>query len=267
MCGMEEMLDINTVHQGDCLELMREIPDKSVDMILCDLPYGTTACKWDVIIPFEPLWEQYNRIIKDNGAIVLFGSQPFTSTLVTSNIKMFRYSYVWIKSRAIGHLVSKYRPMEKKEDILIFGKNKINFYPIKTKREKICIDNRKKENVGGSCQHLNFKNKEDRKTVYEFKNPTTVLEFSNEHNVGKFKHPTQKPVALFEYLIKTYTNEGDLVLDNCAGSFTTAVACDNLKRNWICIEKEQMYCEVGIERINKNRECLNLPLLDNSNII
>ena len=259
---MAEMLDINTVHHGDCLELMKNIPDKSIDMILCDLPYGTTACKWDVIIPFEPLWEQYKRIIKDNGAIVLTASQPFTSALVMSNVKMFKYEWIWNKITGRGHLVAKYRPMAQHENILVFGNGKVKYNP-----QMVLMDKPQKgKSMEASRTSImgGHTTKESKIIIRTHKYPKTIITQGVD---GKYLHPTQKPVALFEYLIKTYTNEGDLVLDNCAGSFTTAVACDNLKRNWICIEKEQMYCEVGIERINKNRECLNLPLLDNSNII
>lgn len=244
------------LYNADCLEKMKELPDKSVDLVLTDPPYGTTACKWDSIIPLEPMWEQLKRIIKPNGAIVMTASQPFTTTLISSNMKMFKYCWVWVKSRAIGHLVAKYRPMEKKEDILVFGKQRINFYPIKTKREKVRIDNRKKENVGGSCQHMSFKNKEDRKTTYEYKNPTTVLEFNNEHNVGEYKHPTQKPVALMEYLIKTYTSEGETVLDFTMGSGTTGVACKLLNRNFIGIELSEEYFKIAQNRINQTEQGL-----------
>ncbi len=257
-------LDINNIYQGDCLELMNGIPDKSVDMILADLPYGTTACKWDTIIPFEPLWEQYNRIIKDNGAIVLFGSQPFTSALVMSNPKLFRYQWVWKKSKCGNFQLAKYQPLKYTEDVLVFSKKKHNYYPILRDAPESTKQRRKYSYEGskdlGGIKHMasgeykqKFINGKDKI------NPTNLIEFKNERrNV----HPTLKPVDLCEYLIKTYTNEGELVLDNCAGSFTTAVACDNTNRNWICIEKEEKYCNIGLTRINDNRERLSLPLLN-----
>lgn len=221
---------------------MPNIPDKSINMILCDLPYGTTACKWDVIIPFEPLWEQYKRMIKDNGAIVLTANQPFTSVLITSNLRMFKYCWVWDKITAKGHLVAKMRPMQQTEDIVVFGRGKINYYPIMIKRPKDKIEFTKEasrtEIMGGKS---NMPEKKKYTTWY----PKTLLIFKTERGL----HPTQKPVALFEYLIKTYTNKGDLVLDNCAGSGTTGVACKNLGRNYILIEKEEKYCEVIKKRI------------------
>jgi site-specific DNA-methyltransferase (adenine-specific) len=224
------------VWQGDCLELMKNIPDGSIDMILCDLPYGTTACKWDTIIPFEPLWEQYKRIIKDNGAIVLTASQPFTSSLVMSNVKDFKYCWTWDKTTAKGHLVAKIRPMQQTEDILVFGKDKINYHPQMIDRPKDKIETtsecKRSEIMGGVSSGY-------RKTYTQWY-PKTLLKFKVERGL----HPTQKPVALFEYLIKTYTNEGDLVLDNCAGSGTTGVACQNLNRNFILIEKEPKYVEI-----------------------
>jgi len=235
----------NKLFMGDCLEIMPQIPDKSIDMILCDLPYGTTACKWDTIIPFEPLWEQYKRIIKDNGAIVLTASQPFTSALVMSNIKMFKCSWVWNKTKATNYVKARQMPMKYHEDILVFGKNKIAYNPqmdigkpyVKravsvAKEGTIFIDTRK---VG----EINI----NKGTRF----PSSIIKISNDNHNSL--HPTQKPVALFEYLIKTYTNEGDLVLDNCAGSGTTGVACKNLNRKFCLIEKEEKYCEIIKERL------------------
>ncbi len=250
---------MNKIMQGDCLELMKDIPDGSVDMILADLPYGTTACKWDTIIPFEPLWEQYKRVIKPNGAIVLTASQPFTSALVMSNPKMFKYEWIWEKPQPSNSLLANKQPLKYHENILVFGGNKYN-----------------PEMWQGNANHGRNDNGEDMKTEIlgtkikrtatnknGIKYPKSIIKFTAPRT-GKI-HPTQKPVALFEYLIKTYTNEGDLVLDNVAGSFTTAVAADNLNRNWICIEQEQEYCEIGRKRINENRE--RLHLLDNRAII
>ena len=230
------------IKQGDCLELMKDLPDGSVDMILCDLPYGTTACKWDTIIPFEPLWEQYERVIKDNGAIVLTASQPFTSALVMSKSEWFKYCWTWDKTTARGHLVAKYRPMQQTEDIVVFGKSKINYYPIMTDRPK---DKIKKSYEASRTEIMGGKSKKVVK-VYDKWYPKTLLKFKTERGL----HPTQKPVALLEYLIKTYTNEGDLVLDNCMGSGTTGVACKNTNRNFIGFELDETYFNIAKERLN-----------------
>jgi len=245
---------INKIIQGDCVEVMKDISDKSIDMILCDLPYGTTACKWDTIIPFEPLWEQYKRIIKDNGAIVLTASQPFTSALVMSNIKMFKYEWIWNKNRPTGMLTAKSRPMKIHENILVFSNGNTVYNKIKQKSKSASsIHNAKKGYVnknGVNSETLNVKGSLVKWNLMV--NPTSVLIFSVVGNRDKNKvHPTQKPVALFEYLIKTYTNEGDLVLDNCAGSGTTAVAAINTKRNYILIEKEEKYCEIARQRLRQ----------------
>ena len=323
-------METNKIYQGDCLELMKQIEDKSVDMILCDLPYGTTACKWDTIIPFEPLWEQYKRIIKDNGTIVLTASQPFTSALVMSNVKMFKYEWVWIKNKVTKFLSVKTQPLQKTESILVFyndtsvGINDVNkFIELRNYFASILKDNgltkkRIIKDIGQSADHcfrfnssqwmlpteetygkikskynlqlrsyaeleaeleaefkknsigirynpqgikkfetkkINNGKKKKEGDVYnfecdkyeqEFTNyPTNVLEFNTDIGL----HPTQKPVALFEYLIKTYTNEGDLVLDNCIGSGTTAIACVNTKRNFIGIELSAEYCEIANKRL------------------
>jgi site-specific DNA-methyltransferase (adenine-specific) len=223
---------------------MKDIPDKSVDMILCDLPYGTTACKWDTIIPFEPLWEQYKRIIKDNGAIVLTASQPFTSALVMSNIKMFKYEWVWEKHQGTNPSVVKISPLKSHENILVFcsGKTKYNPQMGIGKPYKGFNSDKFQSEVYGGGKSVHRDNPEG--TRY----PKTVIKITKDK--GKRKHPTQKPVALFEYLIKTYTNEGDLVLDNCAGSGTTGVACQNLNRNCILMEKEQEYIDIIHKRLN-----------------
>ena len=235
------MIDLR---QGDCLELMKDIPDKSIDMILCDLPYGTTACKWDTIIPFEPLWEQYNRIIKDNGAIVLFGSEPFSSKLRMSNLKMYKYDWIWDKVKPNGHLVAKYRPMQRSENIIVFGKSKLNYYPIMIERTQLrkSKEYKRTEIMGGK--------KKDVSKVLTKKNPTNIIVCSNASQKGKV-HPTQKRVELLEYLIKTYTNEGETVLDNCMGSGSTGVACVNTNRNFIGIELDENYFKIAKERIEK----------------
>ena len=235
------MLQINSVNNGNCLELMNDIDDKSIDMILCDLPYGTTACKWDTVIPFEPLWAHYKRIIKDNGAIVLTASQPFTSALVMSNIKMFKYEWVWDKKLPSGMQIAKYRPMQRHENVLVFSNGTPKYYPIKTQQ---------KERTGkiyskSDSSPLAFD--DGVLKTYKEKNPQSIIEFYKRDKL--MVHPTQKPVALFEYLIKTYTNEGELVLDNCAGSGTTAIACLKTNRNYILIEQEGKYCEIANKRI------------------
>jgi len=236
------MIDLR---QGDCLEIMKDIPDKSIDMILCDLPYGTTACKWDVIIPFDKLWEQYNRIIKDNGAIVLFGSEPFSSQLRMSNLKMYKYDWVWNKKKAGNIFLAKYQPMKIHENIMIFGKMKTAYFPIMVERDKI----KKSKNYGTGETMGGDRKKEEKVYIYDKKNPISILEFSNASQKGKV-HPTQKPVALLEYLIKTYTNENETVLDNCMGSGSTGVACINTNRNFIGIELDETYFNIAKERIN-----------------
>lgn len=247
----ELLLEINKIYKGDCLELMKDIDDKSIDMILCDLPYGTTACKWDAVIPFEPLWEQYKRIIKNNGAIVLTATQPFTSALVMSNPKLYKHSWVWDKVTARGHLVAKYRPMQQTEDILVFSKHKVNYYPIMVDRPKDKIEIRKTreydrtEIMGGKKKALEPK-------VYDKWYPKNIITFSNANSSNTSIHPTQKPVSLFEYLIKTYTNEGEIVLDNCIGSGTTAIAAINTNRKYIGMELDDTYYELACKRVEEH---------------
>ena len=227
------------------MDVMRDIPDKSIDMILCDLPYGTTACKWDSVIPFEPLWEQYKRIIKENGAVVLTASQPFTSTLVMSNIDWFKYCWVWDKKKGGNIYNLNTQPYKVHEDICVFSKNKINYYPIKVPQK------RRTGKTYGIGEALGGGNYGDER-VYTTKNPRSIIEISNANQKGK-THPTQKPVALFEYLIKTYTNESETVLDNCIGSGTTAIACINTGRNFIGIEKDPEYHRIATERITSHK--------------
>lgn len=241
--------------QGDCLEKMKDIPDESVDMILCDLPYGTTACKWDTIIPFEPLWKQYKRIIKDNGAIVLTASQPFTSALVMSNIKMFKYPIYWIKDKPSNFLMGKKQPLRYVEECLIFSKGITLYNPQMQPREE--KDKRKNKLTSSLLKNENIGINEK---IYKYQDrlKSGLNDYIYPRNYQKFNnrtqglHPTQKPVALFEYLIKTYTNEGDLVLDNCMGSGTTGVACKNLNRNFIGIELDPEYFKIAEKRINEN---------------
>lgn len=241
-------MDINEIHQGDCLELMKDIPDKSVDMILCDLPYGTTQCKWDSIIDLKLLWEQYERIIKDNGAIVLTASQPFTSALVMSNIKMFKYQWIWEKQKATRFLDCNRRPLQANEEILVFYKKQPVYNPQMREGEpydkgfRRSNADKSQAEIYGTFKGARIVNKTGKRY------PRTVIKFNTAEGDGKF-HPTQKPVALFEYLIKTYSNEGDLVLDNCAGSGTTAIACIKLNRNYILMEREEEYIKIINARI------------------
>jgi len=246
------MADV-TLWNGDCLELMCDIPDGSVDMILCDLPYGTTACKWDTIIPFEPLWEQYRRVIKKNNAIVLTATQPFTTALIASNLSMFRYCWVWEKNTPGGFAHAKNMPLKKHEEIAIFSEG-ITAHAIQSKKrmpynpQGIIRDPKVAKNRKRHDQESAFGNRPSHKDEYvqEFRNyPSSVLKIP----VDRGYHPTQKPVALMEYLIKTYTNEGDMVLDNCMGSGTTGVACINTNRKFIGIELDKGYFDIAKQRI------------------
>jgi len=229
---------------GDCLELMKDIPDKSIDMILCDLPYGTTACKWDVIIPFEPLWEQYKRIIKDRGAIVLFGSEPFSSYLRMSNIRQYKYDWIWDKKKGGNIMNLKQQPYKVHEIISVFAGG--NYYPIMTEQRP---RTGKTYSIGEANGIENYGDLRH----YDKKFPKSILEVSNANQKGKV-HPTQKPVALLEYLIKTYTNENETILDNCMGSGSTGVACINTNRNFIGIEKDKTYFEIAKNRIEKAQQ-------------
>ena len=226
--------------QGDCLEVMKTLPDNSVDAIITDLPYGTTACKWDVVIPFEPMWAQVKRVIKDNGAIVLFGSEPFSSYLRLSNIKDYKYDWKWDKKQCGNPFLAKIQPLKTYEDIMVFNSKK--YYPIMRKGKLRKKGGCKKDNSITGTKANNYSITND--TYY----PIAILDFTNANKKGK-QHPTQKPVALMEYLIKTYTNEGDTVLDFCMGSGTTGVACVQTGRDFIGIEKDQTYFETSKRRI------------------
>lgn len=244
------MLNENTMlGQGDCLELMKHIPDGSVDMILTDPPYGTTACKWDSVIDFDLMWLQLKRIIKPSGAIVLFGSEPFSSALRMSNIKQYKYDWTWDKVTAKGHLVAKIRPMQQTEVISVFGAGKIKYKPIMTEREvarkDVDSEYSRTELVGGETT------KKQSKIVRTQRYPKTILTFSNSSQKNKL-HPTQKPVALLEYLIKTYTQENETVLDFTMGSGSTGVAAKNLNRKFIGIELDQNYFEIAKKRIQES---------------
>jgi site-specific DNA-methyltransferase (adenine-specific) len=256
------------IYCGDCLEIMPTLPDKSIDMILCDLPYGTTACKWDTIIPFEPLWAQYKRLIKPNGAIVLTASQPFTSALVMSNPKWFRYDWIWIKNKPTGSFNTGFMPMKKHENILVFYKHKTIFNGQKIKRteEEYRLMFRKNDTVYGAQNGIygeqDRNKKRIRKTDEEqwYKNAESVLFFRRDEKRNGTNHPTQKPVALMEYLIRTYTQEGETVLDNCAGSGTTGVACVKTRREFILIEKDPKYVAMAERRIKQTQPPLMMAL-------
>ena len=233
--------------QGDCLERMKEIESGSVDMVLTDPPYGTTACKWDSIIPLEPMWEQLKRIIKPNGAIVMTASQPFTTTLI-SNLKMFKYEWIWEKDGGSNFATVKYQPMKEHESVLIFGEGKTTYNQIKQERigsrkgkETTTIDSGRSNSVYGT-QEGGKKLK-----VSELRCPRSIQRFNRERGL----HPTQKPVALMEYLIKTYTNEGETVLDFTMGSGTTGVAAKNLNRSFIGIEMDETYFNIAKDRISQ----------------
>ena len=238
----------STFYQGDCLVEMDKIADKSVDMILCDLPYGTTACRWDSVIPFEPLWQHYERIIKDNGAIVLTASQPFTSVLACSNLKWFKYEWIWEKSKGSNFLQVSYMPFKAHENVLVFYKNKPTYNPQKTAGD--AYKGRKSINGSTTAVYNKVPNPLYRNDNTDgLRHPRSVQYFVTAESEGGF-HPTQKPIALFEYLIKTYTNEGETVLDNCMGSGTTGVACKKTGRHFIGIEKDEKYFEIAVSRVS-----------------
>lgn len=224
--------------KGDCLELMNQIPDGSVDMVLCDLPYGTTQNKWDAVIPFEALWAEYRRIRKPSAAIILTAAQPFTSALIMSNVEEFKYSWTWRKSKPTGHLNAKKQPMRNTEDVTVFYRHQCLYSPQGVRDTDVMVSRTNRGNYG-ECS------KTTRQTVTGY--PTTLLEFATENGT----HPTQKPVALMEYLIRTYTHEGMIVLDNCFGSGTTGVACANTGRKFIGIEMDEKYFEIAKDRIDK----------------
>ena len=238
------MIELNKIYNEDCLEGMKRIPDKSVDMILCDLPYGTTRNKWDSIIPLEPLWEQYERVIKDNSAIVLTASQPFTTVLVGSNLKRFRYTWVWEKSRFANQMLAKKQPLKIHEDVCVFSKKGHVYYPqgLIEVNQTTKQGARVTDNLGGGNRATSYVQTH---TNY----PRSILHFNSQ---GSTIHPTQKPVALFEYLINTYTREGETILDNCMGSGTTAIACLNTNRNFIGFELDETYHTVANDRIAKH---------------
>ncbi|MGM0168261.1 site-specific DNA-methyltransferase (adenine-specific) [Enterococcus sp. AZ135] len=239
----------NLIYNEDCLEGMKRIPDRSIDMILCDLPYGTTANTWDSVIPFDLLWVQYERIIKDNGAIVLTASQPFTTEVIASNKKIFRYELIWEKDNATGFLAAHIKPMKIHENILVFYKSTPKYNP--QMRDGFAAY--KAKNGMGST---NYRQQREVVTESDGKRfPISILKFKRDKEKS---HPTQKPVALFEYLIKTFTDKNEIVLDNCMGSGTTAIACLNTDRRYIGYETNKDYFEMSLDRIKNNTTQLDL---------
>lgn len=246
------MLEENKIHLGDCLNLMPSIPSKSIDMILCDLPYGTTACEWDSIIDMARLWQEYERVIKDNGAIVLTANAKFTFLLGASNIKLLRYKWVWMKTRKTMFIQANKMPLRQHEDVLIFYKSLPTYNPQMTRGKPYIQKHSIKDNTSNQIGNPNLHRKTTVNNGEYF--PSDIIEI--EHDIGF--HPTQKPVALFEYLIRTYTNENELVLDNCSGSGTTAVACMNTNRRFICIERDETYHRKSIERLANHEPLLHM---------
>ena len=248
-------MELNKIYNEDCLVGMSAIPDKSIDMILCDLPYGTTRNKWDTVLPLDWLWDEYNRIIKDSGAIVLTAQTPFDKVLGASNIENLKYEWIWVKSSGTGHLNAKKMPLKNHENILVFYKKLPTYNPQMTKGTPYT------QKSGRASS--NYNPQERVTTVNEgYRYPLTVQKFKSEKGL----HPTQKPVELFEYLIKTYTNEGETVLDNCMGSGTTAIAAINTNRNYIGFELDKVYYKASIERINnhvKDKQMDLFKMLDN----
>lgn len=256
-------LELDKIYLGDCLELMPQIPDKSIDAVICDLPYGVLNkgnpdAKWDNIIPFEPLWVQYERIIKDNGVIALFSQGMFTARLMMSNVKMWRYNLVWDKVLKSGFLNANRMPLRQHEDIAIFYKKLPPYNPQMTK----CPPHKRNHSKGnGKHRDVNrcYGNYVEVPTIIsDEKFPASIISIPKQHIKGKSYHPTEKPVELLQYLIRTYTNENDTVLDNCSGSGTTAVACLKEKRHFICFEKDETYWAKSVERIKNEQRQLSL---------
>lgn len=252
-------MELNKIYNEDCLEGMKRIPDKSVDMILCDLPYGTTACKWDSIIPLEELWSEYKRLIKDNGAIVLTAIEPFASVLRMNDVKNYKHEWIWNKESAGNFIQAKNHPLRVHENVLVFAKNKVKYRPIMTDADPknirpLVVKDQKTDFMGKVSQGV-FKAAKNYNPKKRY--PKTIITYnarSKECNNVNRVHPTQKPVALFEYLIKTYTNEGETVLDNCMGSGTTAIAAINTNRNFIGFELDEAYFRLADERIKKQMQ-------------
>ena len=245
------MKELNKIYNEDCLIGMQDIPDNSIDCVICDLPYNITKLSWDILIPFEKLWDQYNRIIKPTGNIILFSSGMFTYKLIESNIKNFRYKLIWKKNVPTGMSSAKYRPMKYYEEICVFGNSKATYNPIMKERVGIGKACYNYDHYCGDSNHLQF-NKQKKRYDPDWVQPSDVLEFNVVPNRNGKLHPTQKPVELVEYLIKTYSNERDIVLDNCMGSGTTAIAAINTNRNFIGFELDKNYFDIANERISEH---------------
>ncbi len=250
-------MQINHNYLGDCLEIMPTFPDEAFDMILCDLPYGTTNCKWDSVIDLDKLWQQYNRIIKPNGAIVLTAQTPFDKLLGASNLEMLRYEWIWEKTQATGFLNANKMPMKAHENILVFYKNLPTYNPQKTQGHKPINSYTKYVETQNNTELYGKMNKEIQGGGDTDRFPRSIVVFPSDKQTD-YQHPTQKPVPLFEYFIRTYTNEGDLVLDNCAGCGTTARGCIRTKRNFVVIEKEEKYWKMINRNIHQERQQLRL---------
>ncbi len=242
------MLALNRLYNEECLNGMDKLPDSCIDMVFCDLPYGTTNCSWDSVLDLKTLWRQYNRVVKDNGAVILTAAQPFTSVLILSNIKYFKYCWVWEKSKATGYLNSKSMPLRSHEDVCVFYRNPPVYNPQMVSGIPY--------NKGTALRETDVYGKQASTTVESkdgMRFPRTNLYFKTAESEGEVIHPTQKPVALIEYFIKTYSIKGDIVLDNCMGSGSTAIACLNLRRNYIGFELETKYYHKALKRLNKHQ--------------
>ena len=240
------MQDIELWH-GDCLDLMKDIPDKSIDCIICDLPYGVLSLMWDSVIPLDKLWEEYNRVLKRNGVVCLFGTEPFSSYIRMSNMKMYKYDYIWVKTKAGNFASCRKVPMKCHENISVFYDKGITYNMPNLHKIKPIKNGRK--NKGANAKQCS-----GRENYYQCESGfnESVLYYSNKSGKGYSYHPTQKPIGLIEYLIKVYSNEGDLILDNTAGSMTTAIAAINTNRRCICIERDDHYFEIGSDRVKKH---------------
>ena len=254
-------IELDTIYNEDCLEGMKRIDDGSVDAVICDLPYGTTACKWDSVIPFEPLWEQYHRVAKSNAAIVLFAGEPFTSMLITSNLCEYRQKLTWLKTRPTNVFNAKKQFMNWTEDICVFYRSLPTFNPqMRTDGQftgakvQHCHHDRSTGTLGQTGEKAGYVHEGNGGLFY----PKSVLEFSNVHHGNECLHPTQKPVDLIAYLVRTYTNEGDTVLDNCIGSGTTAIACIKEHRHFVGFELNKEYFDEAVERVARERRQLTL---------
>lgn len=248
------MIQTNVIFNEDCLEGMKRIPDGVIDAIICDLPYGTTSCSWDAILPFDQLWKEYRRVIKKNGAIVLFGAEPFSTALRSSNLKEYKYDWYWEKNTATGFVFAKYQPMRSIETISVFSEGTATYYPqglFQVKQPVTKVRQTMRSDIYDS-ESMSGKEYTQEYSGY----PNNVLKFEKESK--HCFHPTQKPVALLEYLIKTYTQKGELVLDNCMGSGTTAIACLNTDRQFIGFETDPDYYKKSLDRIKENQTQLAL---------